>query len=136
MQLSTRKSRFVALLTGATILSATLFHPTPASANDSKNWKYGAIGLGVLGAYALSKGKNVEGAAALGGAYYAYKKGEQERKEDQWHDGRNNRDDRWDRRSDRRDNRRDDRRDRRNDYYNGSYNNGGYYNGNYNTYLR
>ena len=153
MQISNRKSRIVALLTGVTVLSATFTQPAPVSANESKTWKYGAIGLGALGAYMLSKGKNVEGAAALGGAYAAYKKGEDEREEDSrnnrdnWRDNRresrndrwdnNRRDNRWD---DHRDNRREDRWDNKgygnNGYNNNGYGNGGYGYGGYNTYLR
>jgi hypothetical protein len=108
MKISNRKSRLVALFTGAAVLSTTLIHTAPAKAADSKSWKYGAVGLGVLGALALSKGKNIEGAAALGGAYYAYKKGEGDRKEEL----------------------RDERRNsRRYDYRNGGRNNGYYNNG-------
>jgi hypothetical protein len=107
MKISNFKSRSLALFTGAAILSTTLINAAPANANDSKSWKYGAVGLGVLGALALSKDKNLEGAAALGGAYYAYKKGESDRKEEI----------------------RDERRDRRYNYrYNDSrYNNYGSY---------
>lgn len=76
MQLESRFrfSRFVALFTGAVIASATLFPAAPARADKAKNLKYGAIGLGVLGAYYLSKGKTVPAAAAAAGGYYVYKK--------------------------------------------------------------
>lgn len=69
-----RSSRFVALLTGAVIASATLFQAAPARADKAKNLKYGAIGLGVVGAYLFSKGKTVPAAAAVAGGVYAYKK--------------------------------------------------------------
>ena len=101
MKITSYKHRLTALALGATLLSSALFTSAPAHAADSKSWKYGAIGLGVLGAYALSKGKNVEGAAALGGAYYAYKKSQSDKKEeqrdDQWRNARNGTWDDWNR---------------------------------------
>ena len=73
MQLKPRFSRFVALSVGAAIAS-TLFQAAPARADKAKNLKYGAIALGAVGAYYLSKGKTVPAAAAAAGGYYAYKK--------------------------------------------------------------
>lgn len=57
-----------------------LLHPAPARADKAKNYKYGAIALGAVGAYLLSKGKTVEGAAVLSAGAYTYKKGEDARK--------------------------------------------------------
>ena len=117
------KSRFIALPLAAVLASGTLFSSAPAeAAPKSKLYKGGAIALGALGAYMLSKGKTVEGAAILGGGYLAYKQGEKARKNEKY-------DDRYGRYDGRSDNGRD------NGYYgNGAYNNGSYnqpyYNGN------
>ncbi|HEX9998506.1 MAG TPA: hypothetical protein VGB45_15310 [Abditibacterium sp.] len=86
MQLKPRSTRAIALLTGATIAATTLCNPAPAQADKAKTYKYGAIGLGVLGAYLLSKGKTVPGAAAVAGGVYAYKKGQNEKKNEQYND--------------------------------------------------
>ena len=75
-----KSSRFLALLTVGALSATALLHPTPAHADKAKNYKYGAIALGVVGGYLLSKGKTVEGAAVLGAGAYTYKKGEDARK--------------------------------------------------------
>ena len=77
MQFKPRSTRFIALSTAAILASATFFHSAPAHADKAKTYKYGAIGLGVLGAYMLSKGKTLPGAAAIAGGAYAYKKSQQ-----------------------------------------------------------
>jgi hypothetical protein len=85
MQLKPRTTRTIALLTGGIIAATTLFHPAPAQAADkSKKLKYGAVGLGVLGAYLLSKGKTAPGAVAVAGGLYAYKKGRNKQKDDRY----------------------------------------------------
>lgn len=73
--------RLLALLTVGTLAATALLQPAPAQAADkAKNYKYGAIALGVAGAYLLSKGKTAEAAAVLGVGAYTYKKGEDARK--------------------------------------------------------
>lgn len=74
MKFSPRFTRFTALTVAGVLAAGTLMSATPAHADKSKTLKYGAIGLGALGAYWLSKGKTLEGAAALAGGVYAYKK--------------------------------------------------------------
>ena len=72
-------SRLAAAATGLALVAGTFVASSPASARphtNSKTYKTGAIALGVLGAYFLSKGKTVEGAALLGGGVLAYKKGQ------------------------------------------------------------
>lgn len=117
MYIKPRTTRFVAFATAGILASSALLSATPAHADSSKSWKTGALGLGALGAYWLSQGKTLEGAAAVAGGYYAYKKGRDEQREE------HNDDWRWDRRG----------RNDRNDYprYGGGYG-GGYYNGGYN----
>ena len=73
-------SRLLALLTAGVLSAGVMLHPAPARADKAKTYKYGAIALGAVGAYMLSKGKTVEGAALLGAGAYAYKKGEDTRK--------------------------------------------------------
>ncbi|BCM90269.1 hypothetical protein IAD21_02120 [Abditibacteriota bacterium] len=110
------KSRIFALPLAAVLASGAFFHSAPAqAAPKSKTYKAGAIALGALGAYFLSKGKTLEGAAILGGGYLAYKKGEKERKNEKY--GSNYGNDRYGSYDGRYDN-------------NGGYNNGTYYNGN------
>ena len=75
-------SRLLALLTAGVLSASVMLHSAPARADKAKNYKYGAIALGVLGGYLLSKGKKVEGAAVLGAGAYTYKKGEDARKAD------------------------------------------------------
>lgn len=99
MQLKARSSRALALLTGGVIAASTFFHPAPAQADKAKTYKYGAIGLGILGAYMLSKGKTVPGAAAVAGGVYAYKKSRDAERNDRYDDGRYN--DRYGRAQDR-----------------------------------
>ena len=124
-QKSRSASRLVALTTAAAITTMALLPAAPAQAADSKSYKYGAIGLGVLGAVLLSKGKTLEGAAALGGGYYAYKKSGSDRDEELRDQRRaDRRNDRWDR-NDR------DWNNGRNDY-NNDYN----YDDNSNRYRR
>lgn len=81
-------SRILALLTAGVLSTGVLLHPAPARADKAKNYKYGAIALGAVGAYLLSKGKTVEGAAVLGAGAYTYKKGEDARKSDNNNDYR------------------------------------------------
>jgi hypothetical protein len=88
MKLTPRFTRFTALTLAGVIAAGTLMSATPAHADKSKTLKYGAIGLGALGAYWLSKGKTLQGAAAVAGGLYAYKKGrDAQRKEhqDDWY---------------------------------------------------
>ena len=81
-------SRVLALATAGVLTMGVLLHPAPARADKAKNYKYGAIALGVVGGYLLSKGKTVEGAAVLGAGAYTYKKGEDARKADKYDDYR------------------------------------------------
>lgn len=81
-------SRLLALLTAGVLSAGVMLHPAPARADKAKNYKYGAIALGAVGAYLLSKGKTVEGAAVLGAGAYTYKKGEDARKSDNNNDYR------------------------------------------------
>ena len=74
--------RLLALLTASVLTVGVMLHSTPARADKAKNYKYGAVALGVVGAYLLSKGKTVEGAVVLGAGAYTYKKGEDTRKAD------------------------------------------------------
>lgn len=87
-------SRLLALLTAGVLSAGVMFHPAPARADKAKNYKYGAIALGAVGAYLLSKGKTVEGAAVLGAGAYTYKKGEDSRKSDGYNDYRDRYDNR------------------------------------------
>lgn len=75
----------VALLSGAVMLSSTLgasfLTAAPARAEEtkkSKQLKTGAIALGALSAYYALKGKAAPAAIAGAGAYYVYKKSEDE----------------------------------------------------------
>ncbi len=77
-------SRLLAVATAGILSASVLLAPAPARADKAKNYKYGAIALGVLGGVLLSKGKTVEGAAALGAGAYTYKKGEDTRKADKY----------------------------------------------------
>ena len=126
MKKFTNPSRLLALCTAGVLSAGVMLHPAPARADKAKNYKYGAIALGVVGGYLLSKGKTVEGAAVLGAGAYTYKKGEDARKAADYGDYR----DRYSYR-DRYDN---DVRygDRYEDRYNDSYN----YNDRYNVPTR
>lgn len=74
---STRFSRLTALATALALVAGVSISSVPAQARpSSKTYKTGAIALGALGAYYLSQGKTVQGAAAIGGGYLAYKKGQ------------------------------------------------------------
>lgn len=73
-------SRLLALATAGILSASVLLAPAPARADKAKTYKYGAVALGVLGGYLLSKGKTVAGAAVLGAGAYSYKKGEDTRK--------------------------------------------------------
>jgi len=80
-------SRLAAAATGLALLAGTFAASSPASARShtsSKTYKTGAIALGVLGAYFLSKGKTVEGAALVGGGVLAYKKGQSVQKDERY----------------------------------------------------
>ena len=114
-------SRLLALLTVSALSATALLQPTPAHASKAKTYKYGAIGLGVLGGYLLSKGKTVEGAAVLGAGAYAYKKGEDTRKAEKYDRYGYNAGDRYGQRYD------------NGRYDNGRYDNGRYDNGRYNN---
>ena len=81
-------SRLLALATAGVLSASLLLQPAPARADKAKTYKYGAIALGAVGAYMLSKGKTVEGAAILGAGAYAYKKGEDTRKAEKYNDYR------------------------------------------------
>jgi len=75
MKLSNRGVRSVAMLTGVAVAASTLMPMQAAHAADKKKtYKYGAIGLGALGAILAVKGKTLPAVAAGAGAYYAYKK--------------------------------------------------------------
>lgn len=76
MQITSKKTRNIALLTGAVLAASTLVPATPAHADKSKTYKAGAAILGAASAYMILKGKTVPGAIAGAGAYYAYKKGQ------------------------------------------------------------
>ncbi|RYX80432.1 hypothetical protein EON83_28595 [bacterium] len=119
------KSRIIALPLAAVLASGAFFASAPAqAAPKSKIYKGGAIALGVLGAYWLSKGKTVEGAAAVGGGYLAYKQGEKERKNEKY-------DDRWDNnRNNGRNNSRNNNWDNGRNNNNGNWNNSNWNNGN------
>lgn len=129
MQKRTRRNLpSIALLTGAAIMSLSLFQPAPAQAADKdkkeKLYKGGAAALGILGAYWILDGKTVPGAAAAAGAYYAYKKGrdldrDDHNYQDDWYDNRTN--GRYD---DRYDNRAPNRRDSSPRYRSGDYGSG------------
>lgn len=74
---STRSSRLTALATALALVAGVSVSSVPAQARpSSKTYKTGAVALGALGAYYLSQGKTVQGAAAIGGGYLAYKKGQ------------------------------------------------------------
>lgn len=123
MKLNHKISRGMALLAGGAVLSSTLLTATPARADKSKNYKIGAIALGAIAAYKLSKGDTLVGAAAGAGAYYAYKKS-QDADDDRYGYGYDRDNDRYD------NNRYPDNYD--NGYYGdtndpGYYGNDGYY---------
>ena len=82
-------SRVLALFTAGVLTAGVMLQAAPAHADKSKTYKYGAIALGALGAYMLSKGKTVAGVAVLGAGAYAYKKGEDTRKSESYGDYRN-----------------------------------------------
>ncbi len=129
------KSRIIALPLAAVLASGALFTSAPAqAAPKGKIYKGGAIALGVLGAYLLSKGKTLEGAAAVGGGYLAYKKGQKESKQEKY--GSNYGNDRYGS-YDTRHNNSHSNNGYNQPYYNGnaSYNGGDYrYNDNDNSY--
>ena len=87
MKKTPNSSRVLALLTAGVLSAGVMLQPAPARADKAKNYKYGAIALGAVGAYLLSKGKTVEGAAVLGAGAYTYKKGEDARKADDYNYG-------------------------------------------------
>jgi hypothetical protein len=84
INLSERNSRSIALIAGGAVLAMALA-PATARADDSrekeKNYKTGAAVLGAASALLILKGKNVAGALAGAGAYYAYKKGQEIKQE-------------------------------------------------------
>jgi hypothetical protein len=114
MKNSIRPSRLAALATGLVLASGAFLSAPSAQARprtSSKTYKAGAVALGVLGGYLITKGKTVEGAAAVGGGYLAYKKGQKVANQERYG--------RYD--------------NQRYGYNNGGYNNGGYNNGGYNN---
>lgn len=68
--------RLTALATALALVAGVLSSAPAQARTSSKTYKTGAVALGALGAYYLSKGKTVQGAAAVGGGYLAYKKGQ------------------------------------------------------------
>jgi len=87
MKHTIQPSRLLAAATGLALVAGTFAASAPVQARphtNSKTYKTGAIALGVLGAYFLSKGKTVEGAAALGGGYLAYKKGQKVQRDERY----------------------------------------------------
>ena len=93
MQFKPRSARFVAIFTGFVLASAAAGTSPAHALEKSKKLKYGAIALGAVGAYMLSKGKTVPAAAAAAGGYYVYKKSEKARDEERF--GDRNGDDRY-----------------------------------------
>lgn len=80
-------SRLAAAATGLVLVAGTFAASSPAQARShtsGKTYKTGAIALGVVGAYFLSRGKTVEGAALLGGGVLAYKKGQGVQKDERY----------------------------------------------------
>src|SRR5690606_7146578 len=85
--LTSRKVRSLFLLGGvAAMMGATMMVPTAAHADKSKNLKYGAAALGVLGVILAAKGKTLPAVAAAAGAYYAYEKGKDAKEEERYND--------------------------------------------------
>jgi hypothetical protein len=81
------KTRTAALATLGVFGIGVLLQPAPAQASSKeKLYKGGAVALGVLGAYFIVKGKTIPGAIAGAGAYYAYKKGKDADKNDNYDD--------------------------------------------------
>ncbi len=77
----------VALLTGGVLAVSALSMPSAhAATTTSKKYKTGAIVLGAIGAYMAVKGKTVPAAIAGAGAYYAYKKSKDARREYSYND--------------------------------------------------
>lgn len=112
--LTSHKIRSFFLFGGvAAMMGVTMLTPQAAHADKADNYKYGAAALGILGAILGVKGKTLPAVLAGAGAYYAYEKGRDLEKEEQYDNryNRGDRDHRWD--NDRRD--RDDRWNDRND---------------------
>ncbi len=111
MKISISPSRLAALATGLVLASSAFVSAPSAQARpmSSKTYKTGAAVLGAVGGYLITKGKVAEGAAALGGGYLAYKKGQKVAQQERY--GRYGAP--------------------RYGYNNGGYNNGGYSNGGY-----
>jgi len=87
MKHTIQPSRLAAAATGLALIAGTFAASAPVQARprtSSKTYKTGAVALGVLGAYFLSKGKTAEGAAALGGGYLAYKKGQSVQRDERY----------------------------------------------------
>jgi hypothetical protein len=83
MQTNEKSVRGLAFLTGTVLAASALFHPQPAQAVDKSDaYKAGAVVLGAASAYMILKGKTLPGAVAGAGAYYAYKKGRKEDRND------------------------------------------------------
>ena len=94
----------VALLTSGLLAVSALSMPSAhAATTTSKKYKTGAIVLGAIGAYMAVKGKTVPAAIAGAGAYYAYKKSKDARREYSYNDD----DDRYAQRDSQRDSQRD-----------------------------
>lgn len=73
------KVRGLALLTGGVLAVSSLTAPGVQARTSRKDYKNGAIALGVLGAIFAVKGKTVPAVVAGAGAYYAYKKSQDRR---------------------------------------------------------
>jgi hypothetical protein len=81
--LNARSPKALALLTGGVLAASALYAPAPAQAKDNSDaYKAGAAILGAASAYMILKGKTVPGIAAAAGAYYAYKTGRKDERED------------------------------------------------------
>ena len=77
----------VALLTSGLLAVSALSMPSAhAATTTSKKYKTGAIVLGAIGAYMAVKGKTVPAVVAGAGAYYAYKKSKDARREYSYND--------------------------------------------------
>ncbi len=89
-----RRSTRIVLLAVAAVLSLTLLAPL-ASFASSKGKKNVAIGLGVVSAYYLIKGKTLPGLVAGAGAYYMYKQSQNDRQHERWASYREHRNNRY-----------------------------------------
>lgn len=72
--MKTQKMRGAALLTAGVLAVSSLATASAEAKTSRKDYKTGAIALGVIGAILAVKGKTVPAVVAGAGAYYAYKK--------------------------------------------------------------